>query len=78
MIRPFVSLVLAASTLTAVLPAQTSHHPPAAGIDTAGMDRSVKPGDNFFTYANGSWLARPRSRPTAAVIPRAPSSPIHR
>jgi predicted metalloendopeptidase len=22
------------------------------------MDRSVKPGDNFFAYANGSWLAR--------------------
>ena len=58
MIRPFVSLVLAASTLPAVLPAQTSHHPPAAGIDTAGMDRSVKPGDNFFAYANGTWLAR--------------------
>ncbi len=29
MIRPFVSLVLAASTLPALLPAQTSHHPPA-------------------------------------------------
>jgi putative endopeptidase len=27
-----------------------------AGIDTAGMDRSVKPGDNFFQYANGGWV----------------------
>ncbi|MGZ8998063.1 MAG: M13 family peptidase, partial [Allosphingosinicella sp.] len=25
------------------------------GFDTAGMDRSVKPGDNFFDFANGHW-----------------------
>ena len=25
------------------------------GFDTGGMDRSVKPGDNFFQYANGTW-----------------------
>ena len=29
---------------------------PATALDTAGMDRSVKPGDNFFDYANGTWL----------------------
>jgi predicted metalloendopeptidase len=29
---------------------------PAVGVDVAGMDRSVKPGDNFFEYANGTWL----------------------
>src|SRR3954471_9660066 len=32
--------------------------PPAAELDTAGMDREVKPGDAFFEYANGSWLRR--------------------
>lgn len=26
------------------------------GFDVAGMDRSVAPGDNFFQYANGTWL----------------------
>lgn len=26
------------------------------GFDTAGMDMSVKPGDDFFRYANGTWL----------------------
>jgi predicted metalloendopeptidase len=31
---------------------------PATGLDLAGMDRSVQPGDNFFAYANGSWLKR--------------------
>ncbi len=59
MIRPFAILALAASTLPARLPAQASQpHQPAATLDTAGMDRSVKPGDNFFAYANGTWLAR--------------------
>ena len=29
----------------------------AWGFDTAGMDRSVAPGENFFRYANGRWLA---------------------
>jgi putative endopeptidase len=27
-----------------------------SGLDLAGIDHSVKPGDNFFRYANGSWL----------------------
>jgi len=26
------------------------------GFDTAGMDTSVRPGDDFYTYANGGWL----------------------
>ena len=28
----------------------------AHGIDVAGMDRSVAPGDDFFLHANGTWL----------------------
>ncbi len=28
------------------------------GLDVAGMDRHVRPGDDFFTYANGEWLAK--------------------
>jgi len=28
------------------------------GVDLSGMDNSVKPGDDFFLYANGAWLAR--------------------
>ncbi len=34
----------------------------AWGVDLAGMDRSVKPGDDFFDYANGTWYK-------TAVIP---------
>ena len=26
------------------------------GFDLSGMDRSVTPGDNFYYYANGTWL----------------------
>ena len=27
-----------------------------AGLDLAGMNKAVKPGDDFFRYANGTWL----------------------
>src|SRR3954470_24834035 len=32
------------------------------GVDLAAMDRSVKPGDDFFMYVNGTWYK-------SAVIP---------
>ena len=28
------------------------------GLDSAGMDRSVMPGDDFFSYANGQWVTK--------------------
>jgi len=28
----------------------------SAGIDVAGMDKSIDPGDDFFGYANGGWM----------------------
>ncbi len=30
--------------------------PPKKFIDPANMDMSVKPGDDFFKYANGQWI----------------------
>jgi putative endopeptidase len=30
------------------------------GLDLAGMDKSVNPGDDFFGYANGGWLRATR------------------
>jgi putative endopeptidase len=29
-----------------------------AGVQTADMDKSIRPGDDFYLYANGTWLAR--------------------
>jgi len=46
---------LAASTPPAGLAAQ-AQRAGASAVDVSGMDRSVKPGDSFFRYANGTWL----------------------
>jgi predicted metalloendopeptidase len=37
------------------------------GVDLAGMDRAVKPGDDFFRYANGQWLATTEIPPDKAA-----------
>ena len=40
-----------------VLPAACSHKQPlSAGIDLAGMDKAVPPGDDFNEYTNGAWF----------------------
>ncbi|HVO52080.1 MAG TPA: M13 family metallopeptidase [Thermoanaerobaculia bacterium] len=47
----------ASTTSTAsTAPATASSAAPASGIDLGGMDKSVAPGDDFFRYANGTWL----------------------
>jgi putative endopeptidase len=38
------------------------------GIVVANMDRAVKPGDNFFEYANGDWIKRTVIPPDRARI----------
>src|SRR5271170_2054800 len=38
------------------------------GIATANMDPSVKPGDNFYEYANGDWIKRTEIPPDRAGI----------
>jgi putative endopeptidase len=45
---------LTLSALSALCPAATSG---GHGLDLAAMDTSVAPGDDFFRYANGRWLA---------------------
>src|SRR5271167_2167166 len=44
-------------------PKQDSH-----GISAANMDRSVKPGDNFYLYCNGDWIKRTELPPDRARI----------
>ncbi len=40
------------------LPASSVTPLPEPGLDLAGMDRAVAPGDDFFAYGNGGWLQR--------------------
>ncbi|HEY1637538.1 MAG TPA: M13 family metallopeptidase N-terminal domain-containing protein, partial [Rhizomicrobium sp.] len=58
-----VALTVAAAAATSAL-AQQAAHPQFGtwGVDLSAMDRSVKPGDDFFLYSNGTWLK-------TAVIP---------
>jgi len=58
-LRPRSVFLVSAIALASVLPLHVlgaQQAPPAAALDVAGMDRTVKPGDSFFDYANGTWL----------------------
>ena len=48
---------LACLAVAATPPAQKPEFG-AWGVDLTGMDKSVKPGDDFFDYANGAWFKR--------------------
>src|SRR6516162_870252 len=47
-----------ALTLAAVCGLTLAANPGDRGLDFSGIDRSIAPGDDFFRYANGSWLAQ--------------------
>jgi len=48
--------------------AQEASTPETHGIVVANMDRSVKPGDDFYRYANGDWLKRTEIPPDRRYI----------
>src|SRR5271154_5377261 len=48
--------------------AQETAKPETHGIAIANMDPSVKPGDNFYEYANGDWIKRTEIPPDRAGI----------
>src|SRR5262245_20433066 len=49
-------LVPAFVAAVAVTSAQDRPLPRVPGIDTSGMDLSVRPQDDFFGYVNGKWV----------------------
>ncbi len=67
--KPPLVLALAAFSLNFASADETSTEAPRFGtwgFDLAGRDESVKPGDDFFTYANGTYLKNtgiPADRP---------------
>ncbi|MGQ0561496.1 MAG: peptidase M13, partial [Gemmatimonadota bacterium] len=54
------ALAIAAFATAFALPAtaQQKSSTPTLGIDVSGMDRSVRPQDDFFRYVNGAWADR--------------------
>lgn len=46
------ALLVLVSFVTWAIPARAQ----SVGVDVAGMDRSVDPGDDFFGYTNGGWF----------------------
>jgi len=64
------SLTLLATTAASAPPAHraaaTAHN--EIGVDLAGIDHSVQPGDSFDRYANGGWRARTQMPPDRTRI----------
>jgi putative endopeptidase len=62
-LKTFLFLSFVAFVVT--LPAQTPSKPQygAWGFDLAGADTKTKPGDDFFRYANGSWIDKTQIPP---------------
>lgn len=56
---------VAATTAANSAPASTA---PDIGIDLSYVDHSVKPGDDFFLYANGAWLKTAQIPPDRSSI----------
>ena len=62
----------AAYALFALVPlaaySQEASTPETHGIVAANMDRSVKPGDDFYYYANGDWIKRTEIPPDSGYV----------
>ncbi len=48
--------------------AQQASAPETHGITVSNIDRSVKPGDDFYRFANGNWIKRAEIPPDRAII----------
>ena len=53
----FACLAFAAATQSGAQTAPNLTNLAKPGVDLAGMDAKIKPGDDFFAYANGTWVA---------------------
>ena len=58
MMQRLILVLLLAFPLFAQTPAKQAERYGTWGIDLAGMDASVKPGDDFFRYVNGTWASK--------------------
>jgi len=68
LIRVFGLIVLVVAAADGAAAAD-AHYPPF-GLDLSAFDHATKPGDDFFQYANGSYLARTIIPPDESVASR--------
>jgi putative endopeptidase len=61
-------LALASLFLCVPVFAQQSSIQEVHGINVANMDRSVKPGDDFYEYSNGTWIKNTKIPPDRAGV----------
>lgn len=63
------AVIVALTTFSLVfIHAQEVPQPATHGIAVANMDRSVKPGDDFYQFANGEWIKRTEIPPDRGRI----------
>lgn len=55
---PLVAALLLGAAPLPLLAAAEQTAPQPAGIDETAIDTAVKPGDDFYLFANGAWMAR--------------------
>src|SRR5262249_56262683 len=67
--RSLLRVLLLVALCCSILLAHAEESPPARlkygtwGFDLAGSDTATKPGDDFFRYANGTWLDKTQIPP---------------
>ena len=64
--RPLLAAVFVVSMASAF--AADTTKPDVHGVAVANMDKSVVPGDDFYLYANGAWIARTAIPPDRVEI----------
>jgi putative endopeptidase len=66
--RTFSSIALFVIAISSLALAQAAPQKPVEhGIQVSNMDRSVRPGNDFYEYANGGWLKRTKIPPDRAA-----------
>jgi predicted metalloendopeptidase len=63
--RTVLPILVAASAVGAWLAAES--RPRISAVDVAGMDREIRPGDDFYGYANGGWMKSTEIPPDRSV-----------
>ena len=67
-IARFSKFVLACLGICAIACAQNTPAPETHGVALANLDPSVKPGDDFYQYANGAWIKHTEIPPDRAEV----------